>query len=662
MDKEENTMKDEFDIMFSREESDIEKIANNYPAAGQREKEKIYEICKRKYNILKSEDKESESDGFIKQAEGVEVYKRPKLYRFLSVAAAVAIVAGGVGGYAFMKNKHWNNFGAESNDPVQIEPGVPQELIDELNAVTDEMLSKFERYDGFHYGRGVDTGDCIKGAVAMASLNDLNPEKIQLNYCKVTDEELNSIEKMEAFSKSFLTVDLRANDLVTVKDDGNDEENISLIYPDTFLENHTCFDFVSYNDSLYSLDETSDEISVCLTEFSKYELVSSEFYDENDAGERTSLLGYGNDVIKCERIYKMSDDRFVTIVLDIVKEDDENGAAWKIDKWDIFEKDGEGEVLTRKKSKNSFNPENIENVTNADAEGEFAELQLHEMKIYHSKDEAEQAFVEYQDAWKNHTYEFKKVDVEKYADQLLSAANADELNSLENKSYLYHICANVFHYYDTAEVKFVIDGEQLALNYHEEYERVLDNKQLYFYNKITSRSDNEYEKVSVYVRDGNEGVNYYPTDKTYSKQTFSEDDIKMAGAYIPDNYRVAYCDDYEKHGVQEAWEFGNTFGEFSNLDSFVLLSDFDQWHIEGVENILGRDCAHVNLVYNDGFNENTVDRWIDIRTGLVLKSSTKSDVLSQTTEVTELKLNEPVEKVDYDLTGYTFVENERGGF
>jgi hypothetical protein len=358
----------------------------------------------------------------------------------------------------------------------------------------------------------------------------------------------------------------------------------------------------------------------------------------------------------------VSYEKYVTIILDIVSEEDENGAAWKINKCDIIEKDSEGEVLTRKKSKNSFNPENIENVTNADADGEFAELELHEMKIYHSNEEAEQAFVEFQDAWKNHTYEFKKVDVEKYADQLLSAANAEELNTLENKSYLYHICANVFHYYDTAEVKFVIDGEQLALNYHEEYERIIDNRQLYYYNKITSRSDNEYEKVSVYVRDGNEGVNYYPTDKTYSKQTFSEDDIKMAGAYIPDNYRVAYCDDYEKPGVQQAWEFGNTFGEFSNLDSFVLLSDFDQWHIEDVENILGRDCAHVNLVYNDGSNENIVDRWIDIRTGLVLKSSTKSDVLSQTTEVTELKLNEPVEKVDYDLTGYAFVENERGGF
>ena len=426
MDKEENTMKDNFDILFSREESDIEKIANNYPAAGQREKEKIYEICKRKYNIQKSEEKESESDGFIKQAEGVEVYKRPKLYRFLSVAAAVAIVAGGVGGYTLMRNKHLNDFGTNTTDPVQTEP-------------------------------------------------DVEP-------------------------------------------------------------------------------------------------------------------------------------------------------------------------------------------TTAEAEDEFAELELHEMKIYHSREESEKAFEEFKNAWKNHTYEFKKVDVEKYADQILSAANADELNTLENKSYLYHICANVFHYYDTAEVKFVIDGEQQALNYHEEYERVLDNKQLYFYNKITSRSDNENEKVSVYVQDGNEGVYYYPTDKTYEKTTYQDDYTDLAGAYIPDNYRVAYCDDYEYAGVQKAWEIGNTFGELSNLDSFTLLSDFDQWHIEGVENILGRDCAHVNLVYNDGFNENTVDRWIDIRTGLVLKSSTKSDVLSQTTEVTELKLNEPVEKVDYDLTGYTFVENERGGF
>ena len=40
-------MRDELDILFSMEDSDIENIAENYPAAGDKEKEKIYEICKR---------------------------------------------------------------------------------------------------------------------------------------------------------------------------------------------------------------------------------------------------------------------------------------------------------------------------------------------------------------------------------------------------------------------------------------------------------------------------------------------------------------------------------------------------------------------------------------------------------------------------------------
>ena len=47
-------MNDELDILFSRDESDIEDIAENYPAAGQQEKEKIYEICNRKYKKEKS--------------------------------------------------------------------------------------------------------------------------------------------------------------------------------------------------------------------------------------------------------------------------------------------------------------------------------------------------------------------------------------------------------------------------------------------------------------------------------------------------------------------------------------------------------------------------------------------------------------------------------
>ena len=75
-------MKDELDMIFSKKESDIEKISSRYKAVDDKRKEKIYEISKRKYNIIKAGESETSDDGFIVSAEGVERYSRPKLYRY----------------------------------------------------------------------------------------------------------------------------------------------------------------------------------------------------------------------------------------------------------------------------------------------------------------------------------------------------------------------------------------------------------------------------------------------------------------------------------------------------------------------------------------------------------------------------------------------------
>ena len=71
-------MKDKLDYLFSNKDSDIDRVAEKYTAAGNKEKEKIYEITRKKYNILREEEANTSEDGFIKEAEGVERYSRPK--------------------------------------------------------------------------------------------------------------------------------------------------------------------------------------------------------------------------------------------------------------------------------------------------------------------------------------------------------------------------------------------------------------------------------------------------------------------------------------------------------------------------------------------------------------------------------------------------------
>ncbi|MCR4794778.1 MAG: DUF4330 domain-containing protein [Ruminococcus sp.] len=644
-------MKDELDILFSRDESDIEKIAENYPAAGQQEKEKIYEICKRKYNKEKSKGvEESEKDGYIKQAEGVEVYKRPKLYRILSAAAALVIVAGGVGGYAFMKNRNSAEFGAGSTETTEIEPGVPQGLIDELNAMTDEMLSKLERLEGFHYGRGVDTADNFKGSMVIAEGldSDQSREKIDLNYCRVTDEELDSVEEMRAFCKSFLVGELYSERII---DDfmgaDADEENSE-------FSRHIGAYFIMYNDKFYSRDIASEEHSFCLTEFSRYELISSEFYDENEEGERTSVFGYGNDVIKCERVYKKSDNRLIQINLDFVKEDDENGAAWKIGSWDICEKDSEGTVCARQVSPNTFDPKLIKET---DDDSEFAELQLHEMIVLHSDKELDEYYDKINDAKKEGVYKFKKVDVDKYVDQILAAKNSDELNTLENKSFLYHIMINSSRYFDTAETKYVY-----LVNYPEnryEGENVVDNRNYYSYLEESGYYHDHYsERLEIY--DNKDYVSISQQYKRYFKRELTDEELLMMDSYLPDNYRVIFSDDYEDGYITPALEFVDSSAILcSHQFSYTLLANFDEWEIDGIEKILDRDCVHIFKKCELG-STNT-ELWLDIRTGLLLKGKEiyeDSDGAVDEFEITELKLNEPIQKREYDITGYTDTSNE----
>jgi len=87
------------DLFDDVDDETVEKLSQEFPVLTDEEKDRIFAMSERKYNIVS--EIVSENDGDVK---GVEQYKRPVWHRFAGIAAAIAIIAGGFGGGAALMN------------------------------------------------------------------------------------------------------------------------------------------------------------------------------------------------------------------------------------------------------------------------------------------------------------------------------------------------------------------------------------------------------------------------------------------------------------------------------------------------------------------------------------------------------------------------------
>ena len=101
--------KNEFDILENAESSVTDRLEAEFPPRDDTEKEKIFRMSERKFNNTSAPDTEKEQT-----VSGVEVYRRPKWQRGLSIAAACALVVGGATGGAYAFNRFRNTPAAES--------------------------------------------------------------------------------------------------------------------------------------------------------------------------------------------------------------------------------------------------------------------------------------------------------------------------------------------------------------------------------------------------------------------------------------------------------------------------------------------------------------------------------------------------------------------
>jgi len=114
--KEGDVMKEKnvFDVLENTDTSVIDRLSAEFPPQDDKEKERIFNMSERKFNnkmnnISKADDQ---------SVSGVEIYKKPKWRRFLSIAAVFAVVAVGItgGSFALRHLNGNNNISAGSTD------------------------------------------------------------------------------------------------------------------------------------------------------------------------------------------------------------------------------------------------------------------------------------------------------------------------------------------------------------------------------------------------------------------------------------------------------------------------------------------------------------------------------------------------------------------
>ena len=643
-------MKDDLDLLFSSKDDDIERISEKYPAVGEKKKEQIYKISKRKYDILKS--REMTDDDFKVEASGVERYKRPRIYSAICAAAAAFVLIGGISGaYLYSKANRLPKVSESTSSSVYVAPTTSEDKFsNEKDLVVNELAGDLERImKAQSFGKG--SADYSSSVNFYTDTYDKEKDSFiskAKTYYRVTDERINTYEKLDQLLNSsfgFKIIDyFEGGDLSHVENGYN--------FRDDSMANKYLKIFIIYKNSIYALSDcafnesVSNDIFSERYNFSSYELLSSVFSDDTFGfeGEFTNYLIFSSymdeatDSKVCHRVYRRKDG--VLVYADFLIKEIQN--TWKITNYSVLDEDA---WKNREYERENNNTEPA-TVPEAEEDEEFAELQLHELKIFDSESEANAYVDAVREKYLNERPKFRKVDTEKYSQQILNAKDSSEYNTLENKSYLYHMMLNSKFYIDTAEGK--------AESYLGTYEFCIDNpgRKYYSYSDEKNGYDGNRTNNRYKLYTDNNMTGYTDLNNGKSETDKLDEEVMLwYEANIPDNDMVvAYKNENGLNYVPGPYSYPPIRFDYILMPGFFSdssLCDFSTWSIENTAVLFGRQCARVVMSTADG----TASIYVDLSTGMTMKYYIeRSGDDDEYVNITELTVNEPVNVPEYDGT------------
>ena len=192
----------------------IDKISEEFPVLTEAEKERIFAMSEKKYNM---DNQDKENVGFDDESEvrGVEQYNRPILSRLTSLAAAAVILIAGIsGGTAFMKYKKNNSAATEMNDPTEAatetitEKEEKQDIASECAEIAYRLTNRFAELENKYYEHAlsVDNNDTLTFNVYNSDVP--GQKATEKHYFRVTDADFQSGDDLKNGLKSIFTDEL----------------------------------------------------------------------------------------------------------------------------------------------------------------------------------------------------------------------------------------------------------------------------------------------------------------------------------------------------------------------------------------------------------------------------------------------------------------------
>lgn len=270
----------------------------------------------------------------------------------------------------------------------------------------------------------------------------------------------------------------------------------------------------------------------------------------------------------------------------------------------------------------------------------FTELELHDSTLsVLSMEESSKLIAEGRKTYENNGGP-SLIDVQKYISKCFED---DGFNSLEAKSYIYHMMLNSIDYIQSAQGTLT-------------YAQVIDDPfTVSFQTDILNHCSYESQMVNgckaseLFVSDGVEYIVDLKTNKYSQALRNTQEDFT-----ISDNDRVMTLDDGQLLAINRPDK--SNLGIASNAclypQSYAMsrLFQFDMWNISEITQVLNRSCAVVSGKYRD----TSFKMYVDINTGILLKYEEFDDNNERTGffETTSLELNQNINVKQFDKKNY----------
>lgn len=226
-----------FDVLEHADDDTVEKIEKKYPVLDEEKTEKIFEMSMKKMHEMKQPD--GGSDGW--KAEGVAHYKRPLWHKLTGLAAAAAIVAGGI---ALYQNRP--DFDSEMHSDVSSNTDEVPTTISVTEAAA-EILANYEDFVNVFL---------IHDNVAISEAVSFNTD-VPVVFYKYKDERFQNSQALKDHAETIFEPQYFEENYSIIGGDFTSESMIPDYYPSYDLQQTFSFGgkipvFINYNGSLYA--------------------------------------------------------------------------------------------------------------------------------------------------------------------------------------------------------------------------------------------------------------------------------------------------------------------------------------------------------------------------------------------------------------------------